>query len=374
MNLSKHLRLLGLLTSAAAFAAFGAPSTALAGKSHFVNPYKVEQHVELEGEDAEYVVSCKGNDIAVDGMWRIDNVDQDNDWEDQDPALAAFWAWPAGSSSIGTSPDLTIRKAIRPMAVYADGTDTAKYHFKFTPLAGADTQIKLFVICVTNPLAPIGGHTHNWQFTTVPAQQTATAPALTQTTDPATAPVTVTATCPAKTIVVEPGFETTSTSNHIVYSRPLPSGPTWTGKQWGWKAWDDGVVAPAVVKYTWRCLDVKSSGPSSGPTHKHSLVFNKKETTWDNTGTPVNPKIGPQQIAERQSHCGEHYKALLGGWDVTANWRAASAGPPAYPAHMWIYFLGMDPRIKTRAFKFLNTDEIPGVVTTAVVCFKDRTT
>src|SRR5688500_5555179 len=126
-------RLLGLSISAVAIAAIGMPSSALAGKSHHLSPYKVEEHVELEGEDGEYTLSCKNDDVAIDGMWRVDNVDQDNDWIDPDPALEAFWA-PVVDGGIGTNPDLTIRKSVRPIAVYADSLDVSKSHLGFTPL------------------------------------------------------------------------------------------------------------------------------------------------------------------------------------------------------------------------------------------------
>lgn len=374
MTSIKHLRLLGLVISAAAIAAFAVPSTALAGKSHHLSPYKVEDHVELEGEDGEYTLSCKSNDIAIDGMWRVDNVDQDNDWEDPDTGLAAFWANPASASSIGTSPDLTIRKSVRPMGAYADSTDESKYRFAFTPLGGADVQIKLWVICLPQPLTGFG-HNHNWQFTNVPAQQTVSPAVFPQATDPGD-PLSLptTASCPAKTVLIQPGFKTLFTNQHIVTSRPWPNTASWNGRQWAWKAWDDGQGAAGTATFSWRCMDVKSSTPSGGGSHTHKTVINKKETTWDSTPA-ADAQIGPQQIGERQQHCGEHYKALLGGWDVSGTWRAQdNVAPMTWPHHMGVYFLGMDPRPKTRAFSFLNTDEIPGTVGTSVVCFKDRTT
>lgn len=349
----------------AAVAAFAVPSAAQAGKSHHTSVYKVEDHVELEGEDGEYTLKCKSGDIAIDGMWRVDNVDQDNDWADPDPALAAFWA-PVVDGGIGTSPDLTIRKAVRPMAAYADAADVSKYHFAFTPLGGADVQIKLFLTCLPNPLTGFG-HSHQWQFTEDPGQKNdVVVTAHTPATDPFGNP-NANGTCPAKTILIQPGFVTAFTNHHIVTSRPDYS-TTWNFRDWEWTVWDDSGAGGGAT-FTWRCLDVKSSrhpGPLTGHTHK--LVYNLKTTDWDNTGVPVKPQIGKQQVSERQQHCSEHYKGMIGGWDVSDAWTNA----PVH--HMWIYFLGMDPRIKSRAFSFLNLDAVAGNVSTYLACWKDRTT
>lgn len=374
MNSVKHLRLLGLFASAAAIAAFGVPSTALAGKSHHLSPYKVEDHVELEGEDSGYTLACKNDDLAVDGMWRVDNVDQDNDWEDPNSGLAAFWAWPASTSTIGTSADLTIRKAVRPMGAYASSSDQSLYHFEFTPLGGADVQIKLWVICLPQPVTGFG-HTHTWEFTDTTYHTQTVTPAAPGD-DPAAAGAGddgyFEATCGPKTVLVNPGFQTANTNHHVVASRPTPSGSSWNGRNWTWRVWDDDGTG-GTTEVSWRCMDIKSSAASNG-THTHKVVINKKETTWDSSPA-ADPQIGPQRMGERQQHCGEHYKALLGGWDVSGTWREEDlVGPKFFPHHMRVYFLGMDPRIKTRAFSFLNLDEDPATVDTAVVCFKDRTT
>lgn len=364
-----RIRIAALIAAAAALAI---PSAALAGKSHQTDVYKVEDHVELEGEDGTYTLSCKPGDVAVDGMWRVDNVDQDNDWTDPDGQLASFWG-PA-PTGIDTSPDLTIRKAIRPMAAYASSAST--YTFQFTPLAGADVQLKLFLTCLPDPVSG-AGHSHTW---TEGGQFSNAASVVAKTSDPQSADTT--AACTGSTILIQPGFETTSTGNHVVASRPTPPGgpPGWNGKRWLWRVWNDGTDPAGTTTLTWRCLAVKSSTGGSN-NHTHKLVFNKKETTWDSSA-PAAPALGPKQKGERQQHCGEHYKGMLGGWDISGAWRTAgSAGPVVWPDHMWIYFLGMDPRIKSRAFSLLNLDEIssptapPGKpITTSLVCWKDRTT
>ena len=75
--------------------------------------------------------------------------------------------------------------------------------------------------------------------------------------------------------------------------------------------------------------------------------------------TPINPTWE----IERQSHCGEHYKGMLHAFDTS---------PADAP---FLHFFGMDPRIKTRAYRFHNADPLnPRGVWTGLTCFKDRTT
>jgi hypothetical protein len=66
-------------------------------------------------------------------------------------------------------------------------------------------------------------------------------------------------------------------------------------------------------------------------------------------------------------HCGEHYKGMVGMWNSH---------------HDSLYYLGMDPRIKSRAFKFVNIDPLPPGIAgpgfdhsldLRLSCFKDRT-
>jgi hypothetical protein len=44
------------------------------------------------------------------------------------------------------------------------------------------------------------------------------------------------------------------------------------------------------------------------------------------------------------------------------------------PSAPYDWFLGMDPRIKQRAFKFFNSGPNPIQVTVNLTCFNDRTT
>ncbi len=114
-RITTHARLLAGVV--AALAALALPAGALAAdghKSHVLKLYKVEQHVDLEGEDGTYVVTCPDGDYALDGMWRIDNVEQDNDFGG---SLLDLWT------------------TVRPVSMQSTGVD--QFTFKFTPLRAA---------------------------------------------------------------------------------------------------------------------------------------------------------------------------------------------------------------------------------------------
>jgi hypothetical protein len=78
--------------------------------------------------------------------------------------------------------------------------------------------------------------------------------------------------------------------------------------------------------------------------------------------------IPAQQTSEVQVICGEHYKAMLGAWDFTG-------------FHTVLWYLGMDPRPKSRSFKVLNTGPAinvsfspPAGPKFGSLCFKTKTT
>src|SRR3954454_8051099 len=110
------LRRLASLLAITAFA-LALPASAHAGGAHLLRLYKVEKHVDLEG-DAQYTVKCPNGDYATDGMWRVDQVDQDNDLPGN------------------------IKEYVAVYAAYPDSSDKSEYHFKLENLAGGDSQVK----------------------------------------------------------------------------------------------------------------------------------------------------------------------------------------------------------------------------------------
>ena len=326
-------RLITLLAAALTVAAVLAPS-AMAGKSHLLSVYKVEKHIDVEGEDGSYTISCKPTDIALDGMWRVDNVDQDNDYQDPD--------WP------GAPTNISINKSVRPVSAIATAAGT--FTFKFTPLGGGDAQIKLFLTCLPNPLVGVD-HTHSW---TVSALNTV-APVGAASPNPVIGTPSATATCPgANDILVAPGFNVLAGDPDLVRSYWNGGGtPNLKSWQWWWYDSDE-----AAIDHYYRCLSTRSGPASSGPAHTHRIVTSFK------TSTSLVPA---EQTKELQLSCGELYKGVLGGFDLL--------GPAGnFASWVKIYYLGMDPRPKTRAWKFVNLAGTPQQVRLGLLCFKDRTT
>lgn len=326
MHRYRALCLLGL-TALAVFAFAGVAQAG--GKSHFLKIYKVEQHVDLEGDSTHTHVFCNPGDYAIDGMWRVDQVDQDNDFDfgGKDPLTSIRVIKSYGDGTASTS------------APYANppapSNDPAKWHFVFEKDTPGDAQLKIFAVCLGNKTAP-DGHEHAFTL----SNQTASSFILGPNTYGATTP-----SCPAGSISVAPGFILDPGSNYRLVSRLLnPADTAWT-LQFHPPAPPGPSANTGVFA---RCLTLKSSVVNS---HTHSIV--KKDVT-------SNPIIPAKTTAEAQQACGEHYKAVLGEFDLG----------PSYD----VYFLGMDPRPKIRAFKFWNSAPGNHLVPIGAVCFQDRTT
>jgi hypothetical protein len=313
-------RLLTITAAAFAVAALAGPSSAFAGATHFLGTYKVEKHLDLEGQDSAYTISCEPGDIAIDGMWRIDNVDQDNDY--------VYPLYPAPT----LNPAWEVLKSVEVVEAYA--TSIGTYRFKFSPQAGADVQGKLFLVCLPGKTTQSNGHQHSWTYTFDPS-------------GPTFAANSTTCTSPTQ-IAIQPGF-INPVGAHAYARLPALDG---NNRPISWfhvlAPGVDGTLAPSQH---WSCLDIKSAAAGS-PAHSHRIVSNWKT---------LNSSIGPNQQKEFQIHCGEHYKAVLASWNMAG--------------FTYAWWLGMDPRPKTRAFKVFNQhDTLTEPVSFGALCFKDRTT
>ena len=376
-------RNLTIAVAAVAAMAFGAPA-AHAGAAHLMGYYKVEKHIDMEGELGDYTISCPNSDIAVDGMWRIDNVDQDDDY------------------IYGTAPStphfgkLDVLNSVEPVAAYADFSDVSQWHFKFVPLSGGDVQGKLFLFCMPHRPNPNQSHSVSWLPDTNTSSRTDSV--LAPGNGGASGPLGATYSnlyspdanqteCGTGKIAIQPGFEWTTPD---AYGKPYLRAPSTFSATSGWRSWDWGFFTPTggTVKLTWRCLAKLSdwsNKPASATGHRHKFVVLSKRGT-----TPNPDSLKPTDDTTVQVICGEHYKLGLAYWHFgpaskydTYVWDDTTAGNYWWQKY---WYLGMDPRPKARAFRILNVDTVahstgfntgpppPYDADFGGLCFKDKTT
>jgi hypothetical protein len=322
-----HGRIVWAALIAAALCAF-APATSLASKrGHYLEMYKVEQQVDLGSDSEDVSISCRGTDYVTDGMWRLDHVDQDADY--------------------GTLADL-MTTGVQVTASHIVSGDRSTWTVHFIKNAAGDAQAKVWVTCLPSKTSQVDGHTVGWVVNGNPGFTFM--PGATSTFDTTLGG----SGCPAsgfqRAIVIAPGFEDTSPdpSARLTGSRPFVS-----LKDWSWK-----IASPSsTVRYSWECLELYSTTASSGPAHKHKIV-----PKWsDNLASPSLDVLPANTQTEVQEHCTQHSKGMVGGF-----WQTES---------VYTWFLGMDPRPKTRAYQFFNTDPTnTHTVNVGNVCFNDRTT
>jgi hypothetical protein len=286
------------------------PATASAAHRHNLKLYKVERQVSMSTNDAFADAACDPGDYALDGMWRVDSVDG------------------APLTSVGVA------------EIRGDAADPATYRFHFTKSVPGQAQLKVFVTCM-------GGKTtdgkHDW---TISPQRTASfGPA-----GPGVGYGWQPTACASGQIAVAPGFVFTSGSGHAVGSRAPLSNEFDPLRNWSFAFLLDG---PSTWTTSLRCLSLTST-VNGGHSHKIQVTTVNDPGTWDT--------IGPGETTELRVNCGEHAKGMVGGIDTSG----------AYVAQDW--FLGMDPRIKQRAFKFFNSGATPMQVWAGLTCFNDRTT
>lgn len=298
-----------------AFAFAAAP--AHAGGSHLLKLYKVEQHIDLEGEDGFYDLSCNGTDIAVDGMYRIDQVDQDNEFTRME-LLRSVW-------QTGVYP-----------------TSDSTYRFMFTPTLGGDVQVKLWLTCLGRLSEPAKGHQHTWSLT---GQNLDSNSGLAAGSHALTHGV---AACAATEIAVQPGWRLDSPSGGQIV--PFRSWPTPDFRNWTFAFL---LSQTSNVTLYRSCLSLRSSLVNG---HRHRIVDAFRPSFGgSNRLLPISDNRRDQDL-----HCGDHYKAMVGGWWIDD------------PFNTW--WFGMEPRPKTRTFWFGHEGAGSNSVYIGAHCFKVRTT
>jgi hypothetical protein len=312
----------------AAALTLGCPGAALA--AHDLSIYKVEAQVTLDSDDISTNLSCHGDDLALDGMWRLDHADQDDD----DNVLEA------------------LPRSVDVLEAYSiDGQST--YHYRFSKNAIGRAQLKVFVTCLGEK-SDQGDSNHRHTFS-LTGQKTAMHPAQTGTFDVDDF-ASATPGCDSGELLVQPGYKVVPTpdpdSPGVRLGRLFRSAPTDDSlRTWAW-SFAFGPSTGDVSVYV-NCLPIKIADV---PGHKHKLVAKP----W-----PTAP--GPTTIPKRrydiaQLVCGSQYKAVVAGFRFS----------PLNLTKFW--FLGMEPQIKSRVFKFMNTHNMPHTATVQGMCLNYRTT
>lgn len=300
-----------VLVALAALAAIPATASAAAHR-HNLKLYKVERQVSMSTPDAYADASCDSGDYALDAMSRVDSVDNN--------ALTG----------------------IRVAEMRGDAADPATYHFHFTKSVPGQAQLKVFLTCLGGTTAP-DGHQHAW---TISSQRTAdfgpSGPGVGYGWQPSGQA------CAVGEIAVAPGFVFTSGSGRVVGSRAPLSSEFDPHRNWSFAFYLD---APSTWTTSMRCLSLTST-VASGHAHKIQVTYIENQ----------HDTIAPGETKEVRVNCSDQSKGMIAGVDTDG------ASAP------YDWFLGMDPRIKQRAFRFFNSGPAPIDVYTGLTCFNDRTT
>lgn len=289
-----------------------APAKPGRGTWPLLDMYKVEQHLTIREDEgaAERTVTCPDGDIAADGMWRADQVSY--------------------NAQLDAGGPYDLHNGIAVTA--AENSGLSSYRFRVVNGTEDDVQLKLFVTCV-GKRARTGSHAHDL---------VVSGPKTTSSTLAAGDEGFAALQCATGEIAIAPGWTTTSGDAEPFSSLPSGDRRGWT---FGLRAGDAGASVTASV----RCLALKSA-VTDGHTHRLQVRTVSSSERFDKGG----------DVTETVVSCGEHEKGLVAGFDV--------AGDDGYDPSA-LAWLGMDPRIKARAFKTLGTGHAPQV---EVICVGDR--
>ena len=332
-----------------AFAAL--PASAMA--AHDLGIYKVEKHLDLDSDETTYTLACNDGDYAMDGMWRIDHADYD-----EDDNYITF---------LGRAVDVEMAY---PVDTPADAELVQKdgYFFKFNKNAIGRAQVKVFATCLKFKTEQANSHEHSIN---VSVKTPVVDPDGTFTSTP----------CGGNEFVAQTGYE-------IIRSNPANDIDPYVGhlseswptdvKTWSWVMdLSQDVTNPTSVRYYWSCVSRKIPQVAG---EKHKLVYRLQG--------PETHSIPATKIKTKRIECKSHYKAIVAGFsfappvgsmddpnpELIGDWDndPFTADAPLQVPHMW--FLGMDPQPKNRDFKVLNSHSSPHPVHLKAICLNYRTT
>ncbi|MCR6032404.1 choice-of-anchor A family protein [Nocardioides sp. zg-579] len=187
-------------------------------------------------------------------------------------------------------------------------------------------QAKLFLVCLPGSTEVTDGHRHALSLDPV---------AVTATPSWAAGRHSAVLTCPVGTAPVAPGFALAGGAAR--WSGSEPEGRA------GWRFTFD-VTDPATAALSLRCLR-REVAAAQGHTHDLRLAHVVRTVT-----------VPPGAVVEEQVTCADDAKGIVATWSL----------PPG------VVHLGNDPRLKTRAFRLLNTTGAPLSAVLDLECLGDR--
>lgn len=393
-------RLAGTLTALLAMSLVPAGADAKSASQHYLGVYKVEQNFNLDDipDVQQRTVACSGSDLAIDGMWRVDNVPYNAQVDEQGPYDAY--------------------NGVDVLRANSDGAST--YTFDFANRSESSVDVKAWTLCLPKSTqradpTPVhdtytlsspdtSGHLHQWSLDAL---------SLTGTGGTRGADGSVegtSASCATGKIAVAPGFDLTGgTDGDAPAAKMYKRMPSGTVSNWTLGFWAAPLASVNVS--TW-CLNVKTSqGMNTPPTvtknHVHKLIYRIRKIDWNVKGCTtyshttnscavqdylhVNGHSAGEsnRVSTPQLDCGETEKAALGAFDLrtaglnaqdpyvdgsTKSWwwmGQDDTGSPSANAHQ-LHFLGMDPRPKSRNFRIDNIGTADSQPLIEAVCVNDR--
>lgn len=321
--------LIAPLAIAAGFTA--SPASAAQGpRPHEVTMYKVEKHVDLSGEfpdnySGDVYLSCNKGDYALDGMWRVDHVDQANpDVYDEDDSTAIY-------------------NDVRDVVFYTSASvanNKRKWHYRFENFADGNAQVKLFLTCIKKQTEKTAKHKHKVVLTGLKQKNLGKLDKGDNVYDPAWTNSGLT--CASGYVAVAPSFHFDGAYGPGTKNWLYQSYVSDNGRSWNWAFKVQGVTAPTQVRLFvgFRCLRTYVAN-KRGHSHKLPVAFKPGPS-----GNPYEANYLSHGTQEKRYSCDDgpngnkyqNYKAMVAGWYIFN------------PHHTW--YLGMDPRPKTRAYKF----------------------
>jgi hypothetical protein len=287
---------LAALIAPLTLAVMASPSEAADIRGHHLTTYKVERQLEIDGQDSSGAsLSCDPGDYAVDGTWRVDNVDDPN------PQLDMF----------GDERDVLA------LGSYGD-SNVRTWQFRFHNGADGRAQLKIWVVCLDGRTQTQWNHFHNLAIGPRLMSPLTNVGLGSEVFDSPDA-------CGTDQILVAPGFNITDGTGYNFRSWPNASLRGW---YWAFISHH----ATTDINVYGRCLDVETSTKQG---HHHNLLAYFTHG-WGGSyaALPVSPHT------ERQLTCADHYLGAVGAWWIND------------PHHVW--HLGSDPRPVTRAHSFWN--------------------